>query len=74
MDGAEYGNVVIDHPSDASVTYYNIARHLVDPTLELKIEDVSGPLLQGNAVYAGHPGFFVILAGCSGGCLSPTWN
>ena len=76
MDGAEYGNVIIENTSDASVTYYNIARELVDfdNSIELKIEDVAGPLQHGHAVYAGQPGFFVLVAGCAGGCISPTWN
>lgn len=74
LDGAEYGNVVVENISDASVTYFNIARHLADPELRLAIEDVIGPLSKGQAVFAGRPGFFILLAGCTGGCISPTWN
>jgi hypothetical protein len=73
-DGTEFGNVVIENIADASVTYYNIARHLADPELGLKIEDVVGPLNEGNAIYAGTPHLLVMIAGCEGDCFSATWN
>jgi len=73
-DGTEFGNVIINHISDASVTYYNIARHLADPALGLAIEDVIRPLSDGNAIYAGRPNLLVMIAGCEGNCFSSTWN
>lgn len=73
-DGTEFGNVVIKNISDASLTYYNIAKDLADPELGLKIEDVVGPLSQGNAIYAGRPNLLVMIAGCEGRCFSTTWN
>lgn len=74
MDGTEFGNVVIENLSDASVTYYNMTRNMIDPANELSIEDVIGPLQEGNAVYSGRPGFIMLLAGCDGLCFSSTWN
>jgi len=77
LDGAELANATYDNDVDASLDFLGMARQInkYNAESDLKIEDVYNSLQYGGrGMYAGVPGFVVVVSRCDGGCKSPTWN
>ena len=77
LDGCEFANSVYGHDVDASLAFIGVARQITkyNPDADIKIEDVYNSLQDGGrGMYAGVPGFVVVVSRCEGGCHSPTWN
>jgi hypothetical protein len=77
VDGAEFANALYENEIDAALDFTAILvdiRRYADDGANITIEDVMHSLQDGNGMYAGVPGFIVVLSKCDGGCHSPTWN
>jgi len=77
IDGAEFGNAIYENDIDAALAFCGIVQNVrkyADDGVVIAIEDVMGSLTEGRGMYAGVPGFVVVLSRCDGGCKSPSWN
>lgn len=77
IDGAEFGNALYENDIDAAIAFIGIVvnvRKYSDDGVSLTIEHVMESLTEGKGMYAGVPGFVVVLSRCEGGCMSSTWN
>lgn len=77
MDGTEMANALFVSHIDAALSFCTIARQMTKYNEEanIKIEDVVQSLENGGrGMYAGVPGFVVVVSRCDGNCRSPVWN
>jgi hypothetical protein len=76
MDGTEMANAIYENYIDASTAFCAITQQIThyNDDINLKIEDVVGSLENGRGMYAGVPGFVIVLSKCDGGCHSQIWN
>lgn len=77
IDGAEFANAIYRDDVDAAIDFcgmiQDIRKYAIDG-VQITIEDVMQSLTEGRGMYAGVPGFILVLSRCDGGCKSPTWN
>lgn len=77
VHGVQYGNAIFESHIDVAEKFTRIGQQLNfgRPVKKFAIEDVVRALENGNGVYAGTPGFILVVTGCNGdGCTSSTWN
>jgi hypothetical protein len=77
MDGTEMANAVYVNHIDAAINFCTIARQMTkyNDEADIKIEDVVNSMEgEGRGMYAGVPGFVIVISKCDGGCRSPVWN
>ncbi len=77
IDGAEFGNALYENHIDAALAFCGIIQNIrkyANDGVKITIEDVVHSLEEGRGMYAGVPGFIVVLSRCDGGCVSASWN
>lgn len=77
ITGAEFANAVFESEYDGAVKFLAVAKEVTKYTADqsqLNIETVIESLSRGRGMYAGAPGFVVVLSKCDGNCVSPAWN
>mgnify|MGYP006195287541 CR=1 FL=1 len=77
IDGAEFANALYTDDSDAALNFLGVIKNVTKNNIDneaITIEDVMDSLTEGRGMYAGVPGFVVVLSRCDGGCQSPSWN
>jgi hypothetical protein len=76
LDGSEYGNAVFTTEFEAAVAFTGIAREMTHNNTDANIivGDVMESFERGQGMYAGAPGFILVVAKCGGNCNSPAWN
>lgn len=77
-DGVEFGNAIYDNDTDGAQAFLGVVKSVCKYTFEnheITIEDVLLSLEEGNGMYAGVPGFIIVLSRCEYcACMSATWN
>lgn len=77
IDGAEFGNALYEEDTDGAMAFLGVIKDVTKYNMEtddITIEMVMESLTEGRGMYAGVPGFIVVLSRCDGGCQSPSWN
>jgi hypothetical protein len=75
LDGAELGNALYRSDIDAALDFTAIVGQVTKYAENtVSIEEVMSSLTDGRGMYAGCPGFIVVVSRCDGGCASPSWN
>lgn len=77
IDGAEFGNAMYADDIDGALAFIGIIKDVTKDIIDnesITIESVLDSLVEGRGMYAGAPGFVVVLSRCDGGCTSPSWN
>lgn len=75
-DGTEMANAIYENPYDAAVSFCAMGQQVIkyNEHVSFTIEDVVGSLDAGAGMWAGAPGWMLVISKCDGGCRSPVWN
>lgn len=76
IDGAEFGNALYVEDVDGAIAFLGVIQNVTKYSIDtdITIEMVMESLTEGRGMYAGVPGFVVVLSRCDGRCQSPSWN